>query len=233
MTIEAKTERFESGEDRFDVTILKPRVSTASIVFAAGRGGNPTRHLGLLGNLADNGFFVVAPHSQMLESHAPTTSELVERGRGLAVAMNHYFPADLPVHGVGHSIGTVVLLVLAGATGSTIAGEELAFTAKRPFDRLVLFAPPTDFFRRPGALKAVTTPMQIWTGRQDRITPPVQAAFLQKALKNQTEVDLHVVEEAGHFTFMDVQPPDTLDPHPDRAVFLRSLATNTTRFLGA
>ncbi len=124
-----------------------------------------------------------------------------------------------------------MLLVLAGATGSTLTGEELVFAAERPFDRLVLFTPPTDFFRHPGALASVTTPMQVWAGGQDRITPPAQAAFLQDALKDQAHVDLHVVEEAGHFTFMDELPPNTPDPHPARADFLRSLAADTSRFL--
>lgn len=225
------THRFETDDGAFDITVLHTGTVTRCVVFAAGHGGNPMRHLGLLQDFAGKGFLVVAPHFEMLASPVPTKVELTERGRRVALAMARYCPPDLPICGVGHSIGTVVLLVLAGATGSTLAGDELLFTAERRFDRLVLFTPPTDFFRRPGALTSVTVPIQVWAGSQDRITPPAQARFLKDALKDQAPVNLHVVEEAGHFTFMDELPPNTPDPHPARVDFLRLLATDTGRFL--
>lgn len=227
------TSTFATTSGAFDVTVLRSGTGGRSLVFAAGRGGNPLRHAGLLQDFADRGFLVVAPHFDMLASPIPTPADLTERGRRLAAAIARHCPPDAPLCGVGHSLGAVVLLALAGARASTLTGADLVLPAGRPFHRLALFAPPTDFFRRPGALAAVTVPMQVWAGGQDRITPPAQAHFLAAALKDQAPVDLHVVDQAGHFSFMDDLPPDIADPHPARRAFLRSLAEDTGRFLAA
>ena len=147
--------------------------------------------------------------------------------------MNMYCPSDMPVSGIGHSIGTVVLLVLAGATASTLMGDRLTFTTGRSLDRLVLFTPPADFFRRPDALARVQIPIQIWAGGKDTITPPVQANFLKGVLADQAHVEVLVIEDAGHFTFMNELPPNVADAHPDRDAFLLLLAAEAVRFLAA
>lgn len=221
----------DSGDGAFDVTVLKADTAVRCVLFAAGRGGNPMRHLGLLRTLAADGALVVAPHFEMLASPIPTKAELMERGRRLTSAMTRYCPPDMAISGVGHSIGAVMLLVLAGAEASTLAGEPLAFKADRSFEKLALFTPPTDFFRRPGALAAIDVPMQVWAGGQDAVTPPAQARFLKEALEDQASVDVHVIEDAGHFTFMDELPPQVTDPHPDRVAFLRPLGEDVSRFL--
>jgi pimeloyl-ACP methyl ester carboxylesterase len=123
--------------------------------------------------------------------------------------------------------------MLAGATASTLVGDQLTFRAERSCDRLVLFTPPTDFFRRPGALALVKIPMQVWAGGKDTITPPVQASFLKDALADQAHVEIIVVEDAGHFTFMDELPPHVTDAHPDRGAFLQLLGEESGRFLAA
>jgi fermentation-respiration switch protein FrsA (DUF1100 family) len=231
--IDAKTYSTVDGDDVFDVTLLQPASPVRCILFAAGRGGNPTRHLGLLQTLAAHGALIVAPHFQMLASPVPIKTELVERCQRLAFAMNMYCPSDISVSGVGHSIGTVVLLILAGATASTLMGDRLTFTTGRSLDRLALFTPPTDFFRRPDALARVQIPIQIWAGGKDTITPPVQANFLKEALADQTHIEIILAEEAGHFTFMNELPPNVTDPHPERTAFLQSLAEDVNRFLAA
>ena len=228
---DTETHSLESDGDAFDVTVLQAAATARCVLFAAGRGGNPMRHLGLLQTLAADGALVIAPHFEMLASPIPTKAELMERGRRLTSAMNRYCPPDMAISGVGHSIGAVVLLVLAGAEASTLAGESLAFKADRSFEKLALFTPPTDFFRRPRALASIDIPMQVWAGGQDTVTPPAQARFLEEALEDQAPVDVHVVEDAGHFTFMDELPPHVTDPHPDRGAFLRSLGEDVSRFL--
>ncbi len=149
------------------------------------------------------------------------------------MAMHKHCSPDMAVSGVGHSIGAVLLLTLAGATASTMIGERLIFTAEQSFDRLVLFAPPTDFFRQPGALALVTTPMQVWAGGKDTITPPAQAHFLKEMLANQARIEIILAEDAGHFTFMNELPPNVTDPQPERTAFLQSLAEEVNRFLAA
>jgi pimeloyl-ACP methyl ester carboxylesterase len=109
----------------------------------------------------------------------------------------------------------------------------MTFTTGRSLDRLALFAPPTDFFRRPDALARVQIPIQIWVGGKDTITPAVQANFLKEALADQTHIEIILAEEAGHFTFMNELPPNVTDPHPERTAFLQSLAEDVNRFLAA
>jgi pimeloyl-ACP methyl ester carboxylesterase len=219
------------GDDAFNVTVLQADADVGCVLFAAGLGGNPARHLGLLQTIAAYGFSVVAPHFEMLASSVPTKAELIARIRRLDLAMNEYCSPGLPVSGVGHSIGTVALLVLAGAEASTLAGDRLAFEAERTLERLVLLAPPTDFFRRSGSLASVHTPMQIWAGGKDTITPPAQAHFLKETLGSQTQIDLQLVEDAGHFSFMNELPPHVSDPHPDRDAFIQRLGVEASRFL--
>lgn len=219
--------------DAFEVTVLWPSSASRCVLFAAGRGGNPLRHLGLLQALADEGMQVVAPHFDMLASPVPTAVELLERTRRLSLATAGHCLPGLPVVGLGHSIGTVALLLLAGAEADTLAGERVRAVEGLPVDRLALLAPPTDFFRRPGSLASVTVPLGVWAGDGDTITPPAQAAFLREAIDTAVPVDIHVVEGAGHFTFMNELPPHVVDTYPDRAAFLRTLAEDVRRFLAA
>ncbi|RYC15363.1 alpha/beta hydrolase [Ciceribacter ferrooxidans] len=221
------------GDDTFEATVLQPASPSRCILFAAGRGGNPLRHRGLLQALADEGMLVIAPHFDMLASLAPTAAELSERRRRLSRAAARHCLSGLPVAGLGHSIGTVALLLLAGAEADTLAGERVKAAEGYLFDRLALLAPPTDFFRRPGSLTSVSVPLGVWAGERDMITPPAQAAFLREAIDGVVPVDIRLVEGAGHFTFMNELPPHVVDTHPDRADFLRVLADEVRHFLAA
>nr|WP_249192891.1 alpha/beta hydrolase [Yersinia sp. Marseille-Q3913] len=220
-----------SGNSVFEVTVLQAESATRCILFAAGFGGDPSRHLGLLQTFARHGISVVAPHFARLESAIPTKSELLERSHRLALAVDEYCPQNMSIAGVGHSIGTVILLMHVGAEASTLTGEQLVFRGKKVLGRLVLFTPPTDFFRRSGSLVSVKVPIQIWAGGKDLLTPPAQAAFLKETLGAQTQVEMRVVEDAGHFTFMNELPPHVNDPHPERDAFLLSLSDEVRRFL--
>jgi pimeloyl-ACP methyl ester carboxylesterase len=124
-----------------------------------------------------------------------------------------------------------MLLALAGAQAWTRARQCIAITPDKRFDRLVLLAPATDFFRVPGALKGVRLPIIAWAGTKDEITPPAQAEFLNDVIDAPTQVEVHVVEGAGHFTFMNNPPPQTTDPLPNRDAFLADLAATMCRFI--
>lgn len=211
--------------------MIEPATAERCVLFAAGRGGHPGRHDGLLQALAEGGALVIAPHFEMLPLATPTAEDLRIRGARLTAACEQLCPEALAASGVGHSIGTVILLIMAGGKATCFSGETVTAPAGRALDRLVLMTPPTAFFRPPGALDAVTTPLQLWAGGQDQITPPSHAAFLRDHLAHRLPVEFHLVEEAGHFTFMDRLPPQVSDPHPDRAALLASLAREANGFL--
>jgi hypothetical protein len=224
--------QIRDGADAFNVTVVEADQNSKRLVlFAAGRGGNPSRHLPLLRSVAGLGCTVIAPHFDMLISLVPTKEELDRRVRRLEASAAEYFKTDRPLVGLGHSIGAVALLALAGGEAQTLAGDTVISGSKLQFDRLALFAPPTEFFRQPGALKSVRVPIRIWVGAKDSITPPAQAQFLKEALSLQGPIDISLDEEAGHFSYMDELPPNITDSHPNRSTFLASLANDVGRFV--
>jgi pimeloyl-ACP methyl ester carboxylesterase len=225
-------QQIRDGVETFNVTVVESNQSSKRFVlFAVGRGGNPERHLPLLRSVAALGCTVIAPQFDMLTSLVPSKAELEKRVRRLEASAAQYFKADLPIIGIGHSIGTVTLLALAGGEAQTLAGDTVMSASKLKFDRLALFAPPTDFFRRSGALKSVRVPIRIWVGARDSITPPAQAQFLKEVLSLQGPIDICLDEEAGHFSYMDELPPNITDSHPNRDKFLASLANDVGRFV--
>jgi pimeloyl-ACP methyl ester carboxylesterase len=123
----------------------------------------------------------------------------------------------------------MTLLTLAGAVGSTIARERLDIARDERLTRLALFAPATDFFRAPGALDDLGATILAWVGTNDTITPPTQAALLKQAPRAQVEV--RVIEGADHFSFMDVRPPQMVEPLADREGFFARLVSEVAEFV--
>jgi pimeloyl-ACP methyl ester carboxylesterase len=227
-------QQIRDGAEPFDVTVVEAnQISKRLVLFAVGRGGNPERHLPLLRSVAALGCTVIAPHFDMLTSLVPSKVELDKRVRRLEASAAEYFKTDLPLVGIGHSIGGVTLLALAGGEAQTLGGDTVMSGSKLKFDRLALFAPPTDFFRQPSALKSVRVPIRIWVGAKDSITPPAQAQLLKEVLSLQGPIDICLDEEAGHFSYMDELPPNIIDSHPNRSKFLASLANDVGRFVFA
>jgi predicted dienelactone hydrolase len=124
-----------------------------------------------------------------------------------------------------------MLLALAGGQAWTRDGTRLDIAPEPRLQRLVLMAPAMGFFRAPGALEAVRLPIQVWAASNDVITPPAQAEFLRQALADRVAVDLHVVEDADHFSFVNVRPPLTTESLPNREAFLAELAANVIGFV--
>lgn len=201
------------------------------LVFAAGSGGQPGRHAGLLQALAGHGLTVVAPHFERLTGPFPSETDLLRRTAVLRACVDHAAALQAPVVAAGHSIGATVLLALAGAQLWMSTGKRLQVEPDPRIGRIVMLAPPTDFFRGPFALDAVQISVQLWAGLQDNITPPGQARFLAETLPARAAVDARYVDGAGHFSFMNELPPTVSDTLPDRPGFLGRLASDMATFL--
>ena len=219
------------GTDSFELTVLEAAEPSRIVLFSVGAGGNPERHLPLMKTLAHHGCSVAAPRFERLVSLFPTEGDLLLRARRLRLALDYIMRPGLPVAGVGHSIGATLLLALVGAQAWTRAGQCISINPDQRFERLVLLAPATDFFRVPGALDGVRLRILAWAGTKDEITPPAQAEFLHDVIEAPTPVEVRIVEGAGHFTFMNHPPPQATDPLPNRDAFLADLAEAVCRFI--
>ncbi|MCJ8509831.1 hypothetical protein MUU53_18185 [Rhizobium lemnae] len=215
----------------FSVTILRADDPKRVGLFAVGRGGNPLRHLPFLQSVADHGCTIIAPHFAMLHSSIPTKEELDTRVRRLELAADNYAEVDRSMFGIGHSIGAVTLLALAGAEARTISGDAVISQSNLKFDFIFLFAPPSDFFRHPNALNSIDSQIYIRAGEKDSITPPDQALFFKDTLAQKTDVYLRIDENAGHFTYMNELPPHVVDPQTNRDIFLSSIADDVGKIV--
>ena len=216
--------------DHFEVLAGKHAEPRAVVVFAAGAGGDPDRHLPLLRSLAAQGCTIVAPRFERLASMTPDADELVIRARRLQRAFDEVAQPGIPGVGVGHSIGAMLLLMLAGAEAATRAGQTIRGLSEPRLDRLALMAPATDFFKASGALRGVTASLAVWAGGKDDITPPGTARLLTTALHGVVPIELHVIAGAGHFSFMNDPPPHATKPLTDRTSFLEQLAQDIGSF---
>jgi pimeloyl-ACP methyl ester carboxylesterase len=220
------------GAASFDVTILEAASPSRVVLFAVGGGGDPECHLPLLQALAARGSTVVAPHFNRFVSPVATDEVLLLRARRLRIALDVVARSGLPVAGVGHSIGCAMLLGLAGAAVWTRPDRPLAIAPAPHLERLALLAPAASFFQAPGALDRVGTPLLVWVGTGDTVTPPAQAKYLESTIGARVPVELRVTEGAGHFSFMDVPPPHATEPLPDRGAFLAEVSVAVCAFVG-
>ncbi|WP_158801126.1 alpha/beta hydrolase family protein [Streptomyces sp. NRRL S-37] len=207
---------------------LGPTNRERVVLFATGAGGDPERYRPLLEHLAAHDCQVIAPYFERFAAREATTAELLARPVGLVEALRRWASEDASVVVVGHSIGGWAGLCLAGATPWGRDGRPLDVPREPRVGRLVLYAPATGWFAAPGALDAVKAPMLVYAGEMDTITPVEQAVRLKSA---PAQVDLRIVPEAGHFSFMDTPPPGTTESEGfDRARFLTDLAQATLEF---
>jgi predicted dienelactone hydrolase len=215
----------------FEITVIEPAEPRALVLFGVGAGGDPQRHLPLLMTLAERGCMIAAPHFERMRSLIPTVDELETRARRHQLAFNEIARDGIPAAGVGHSIGGAMMLMLAGATAWTMPGAPVRVAAEPRLERIGLLAPAAAFFRGPGALEGVRTPIHAWVGGKDSMTPPDQAQFVQNALAGKAKMEVSLVADAGHFSFMNMPPPHAVETLPDRDAFLRQLADEVASFV--
>lgn len=215
---EFEVEYFENEEAQFPVTCGHVNPTAPTLLFAAGRGGSPDRHQNLLQEFHAAGFNVIAPHFDMLPDPVPARAELLDRSDRLSIAVDQLASKHAPLFGIGHSVGAAMLLVLAGATAYTIKRESITQKLSRDFTHLALLAPAIDFFRGPNALDALTTPLTVIGGTQDRIISPDAIQLFAKLCPPKLDVVVQMVAGAHHFSFMDQMPPHFEDAAPQSRV---------------
>ena len=109
-------------------------------------------------------------------------------------------------------------------------GHRLPIGRDARVGKLVLLAPATRFFQAPGALDDVRTPILAWACTKDTVTPPSQTEFLKQTLQGRVPIDVRMERGAGHFSFMNVPPPNIEESHGDRDALLARLANSVVSF---
>lgn len=226
-----KLELLQDGTESFHVSMHEADKNAPVILFAVGAGGLPARYATLLETFINAGYTIIAPHFERLVAHRPSEEELTLRARRLSLALATFSTPDASIVGVGHSIGASTLLALAGAQMWLGIGQRIRITPNPRLSGLALLAPPTGFFQAPQALDAVSIPILIWVGAEDQITPTDQSEWLAKSLPESQLVELHVTDGAGHFSFMDVSPPNTVEPLANKFEFMQMCGRAIARFL--
>ncbi len=226
-----QTKTLQDGAESFNVSVHETPIVSPVVLFAVGAGGQPERHATLLDALAESGCTVVAPHFERLASPVPMEEELTLRARRLSIALDAFVQPGSTVVGVGHSIGATTLVALAGAQMWLAPGQCIDIAPDSRLTRIALLAPPTGFFQAPGALDAVRAPILVWVGSADIITPPAQTEWFAHAMRDLQTVDVRVTDGAGHFSFMDLPPPNTSEPLINKQAFLQEHSSEVCRFL--
>ncbi len=226
-----ETTILRDGAESFNVSIHESGKNSLVVLFAVGSGGQPERYTTLLEVLIKSGYTVVAPHFERLVSPFPKEEELTLRARRLSLALDALSQSDSKMVGVGHSIGATTLLALVGAQMWLGPGRRIEIAPDNRLDRLALLAPPTGFFQAPKALDAVRVPILVWVGTEDNITPPAQSEWLAQAMFGQQTVDLRITDGAGHFSFMDLAPSNTIEPLSNKHEFMQRYSTEISKFV--
>ena len=226
-----QTQTLQDGTESFKVSVYEAERISPVVLFAVGAGGQPERHATLLNALAESGCTVIAPHFERLASPVPSEADLTLRARRLTLALDAFVQPGATAAGVGHSIGAATLVALAGAQMWLGPGRRANIAPDRRLTRLALLAPATGFFQAPGALDAVRVPILAWAGSEDDITPPAQTEWLAHAMRDWQTVDVRVTAGAGHFSFMDLPPPQTTEPLPNKQAFLQEYSSEVCRFV--
>lgn len=226
-----QTKTIQDGTDSFEVSVHEAAKKSPVVLFAVGAGGQPERYATLLAALSDFGCTVIAPHFERLASSVPSETDLTLRARRLSIALDAFVQPGVSVAGVGHSIGAATLLALSGAQMWLGIDRRMNIAPDSRLARLALLAPPTGFFQAPGALSEVRVPILAWVGSEDAITPPEQTECLAHAIRGTQVVDVRTTHGAGHFSFMDLPPPQTIEPLLNKQVFLQEYSGEVCHFL--
>jgi hypothetical protein len=226
-----RTQTLQDEAESFIVSVHEAAENSPVVLFAVGAGGQPERHSTLLNALTESGCTVVAPHFERLASPIPTEADLTLRARRLSLTLDAFVQPGTTAAGVGHSIGAATLVALTGAQMWLGTGQRVNITLDSRLTRLALLAIPTGFFQALGALDAVRVPILAWVGSKDGITPPAQTEWLAHAMRDWQTVDIRVTDGADHFSFMDIPPPQTTEPLPNKQAFLREHSSEVCKFV--
>ncbi len=222
------------------------------VIISHGSGGNRLGYLTLAQALAEAGYVVLMPEhfgnnrdDNFLEGK---TRNLELRPRHISLCIDDIAGNEIlsgavltdQVAVIGHSMGGYTALAVAGGQVWNAAKRKVPVLPDERVRGLVLMAPATAWFAPDGSLANVTVPMLIYQAEHDVFTPPEHAARVLDQVPDRTQITHHLIENAGHFSFLSPFPeamrspgfPPSQDPDGfERAAFQQRLAGEVVAFL--
>jgi predicted dienelactone hydrolase len=214
------------------------------VLVSHGGGGSHLLYRSIATYLAQCGYVVAAlehpGNNRNNNALADTDANAVQRPRHASMAIDAllcqaFFQGSIDAQAIfvlGHSMGGYTALALVGAQPWSRSGSTLAVHHDPRVRAAVLMAPATDWFRAPGALDRVATPLMVLAGDKDVVTPLASAQLIADGLAGKRLVTFRCIPGAGHFSFLSPFPPAmchagflpaTDPPGFDRAAFHREL----------
>ena len=207
-----------AGGIRFPAEVMGARSDGSPqplAVLSHGNGGSYQIYRALCAVLAAGGWVVAGfdhPGNNRKDDRLKDTKQnLEDRPRHIGLLIDLLLEKRLVdarrIAVIGHSLGGYTALALAGGQGWTRDGQPLSVKADPRVGALVLLAPAAFWFMAPGALRAVTVPILMLQGENDRLTPAAQGEVILSGVASRSQVESRTVKGAGHFSFISPYPP--------------------------
>jgi predicted dienelactone hydrolase len=208
------------GPYELDVSVDAPMApgTFPLAVISHGSGGSPLLYRSLSLLLARNGFIVALPrhagNSLGDNDLADSMQIFSERPRQLIALLDSLLGdgevgtaiAAGPVTGIGHSLGGYTVLSVAGGQPWSRSRQPIPVAHDSRLGALVLLAPACGPFLAPRSLAAVSAPILALTAEHDALTPDAQTREALAGVPDPSQVTIHTVPNAGHFSFLSPFP---------------------------
>lgn len=217
---EAPTMATPVGPYTFDATLDAPIAAGRFpvCVISHGGGGSHLVYRSIAGHLARHGFIVVAPEHPGDNRNDGSLYDTIEAAANRPAQASLAIDAVLAdarlgpaadagrIGAIGHSMGGYTALALVGGHPWSRSGRPIPVRADPRVRAAVLLAPSTDWFRGPGSLADIVSPILVMTGAEDEVTPAAGISEVMAGLPAGVLRALIVVEGAGHFSFLTPFP---------------------------
>lgn len=241
------------GPYTLDVSIdapLLPGKPYPLVILSHGNNGNPLAYRTISSFLARNGCIVALPehygNNRNNTSLENTIDNLILRPKHVSLTIDqlladsqfaNQIAADA-IAIIGHSMGGYTALALAGGIPYTLSGEQVEVNHDPRIQALVLLAPGAGWFHH--EQNSIGLPILSLHAEHDPITPAVNAAIVQKIMRDPSKLIVREIKNAGHFSFLSPFPeqmrspaflPSTDPPGFDREAFHQQLPGDILDFL--
>ena len=195
------------------------------VIISHGGGGSHLLYRITAEYLARNGFVVAMPehHGNNRNDNAleDKNENLTLRTKHIQRVIDHILSdPNLSKHidptriaMIGHSLGGATALAVSGAVPWSKSREKIVVTHDDRVKALVLFAPATAWYHYPASFENISIPILVYSAERDTLTPKWQVDLIKQNIKNAELVNIKIVPNAGHLSFLAPFPNSMRSPN--------------------